>query len=159
MTAIKIIVVKGLQYVKSVFEHYKDLFLLKNCFEHVKCCLCNWTTADTTIHSPQSWLLRGEIIACLNAWEANVPFCWAGGFCVASLLGRAVMQLFESLLVFMFGSTVVQKSGRGGECFVPRWNACHSDVPGRKISRGHNGIGWRSRVVYCFFFLSISSSI
>lgn len=33
---------------------------------------------------------------------------------MASLLGRAVMQLFESLSVFMFGSTVVQRSGRGG---------------------------------------------
>lgn len=109
------------------------------------------------LHSPQSWLLRGETIACLNAWEANVQFCWAGCFCVASLLGRAVMHLFQSLSVFMFGSTVVQRSGKGGQCFVPRWNTCHSDMPGRERTRGHNGSGSENQSRLLFF--STPSSI
>lgn len=50
------------------------------------------------------WGVERNIIACLNAWETDVQFCWVGAFCVASLLGRAVMQLFESLSVFMLGS-------------------------------------------------------
>lgn len=49
------------------------------------------------------WGVEGNIIACLNAWETDVQFCWVGAFCVASLLGRAVMQLFESLSVLMLG--------------------------------------------------------
>lgn len=59
-------------------------------------------------------------------------------------------------------SCSVRRWFRGVEgvgCFVPRWNACHSDVPGRKSSRGHNGIQWRSRVVNCFFSLSAPASI
>ena len=79
------------------------------------------TTTDTMLYSliptMNRWV-EGNVIACWNASEVDIQFCWAGDFCVASLLRRAVMQSFWVPVSVRVGLEVVQKRRRGGRDIV-----------------------------------------
>lgn len=79
-----------------------------------------------------NWGVKGKIIACLNAWETNVQFCWAGVFLCGLIVGTCSHAALWVPVGVHVGLEVVQKSGRGGY-FTPRLNTCHSSMPGRRI--------------------------